>query len=589
MMIDNSVFPINGYGQCINTISVARSLRISNTIPGALLDIPSFNFIIYTADSICSYTDNNSFQLPEFYLPEFYLPEFHMHRGQQIKTLGELLHSCATRHASRTFLTMAPGDESWTYAEFEQLTNQIAHGLKETLAELPPYIAIMLENSAWYLATTYALKKLGPIEVSINRTFRGISLARTISLTKTPVMITSSAHFEAIKAVISELDSLTTLIVTDGADQARKLFTQLNIIEFESMLSDDTSHLPCNDNELSTAAIMFTSGTTGVSKGCVLSHKFAIRTAENLISPFRITADDVVYSPYPLSHIGPAYYDILPTMMLGGQVILRDGFSVSGFWPEVQRYKVSWFMMLGSVQQLLWAAPEQPAEKHHSVSRCWATPAPVPKSEFDQRFNTHLIPGGGYGSTDGGWVVVPQWDHPGGLILPEFEVSIVDDHDNPVPAGTAGEMLIRPKEPGLISDEYFGMPEETLESRRNLWFHTGDIAKVDADGLFYFICRKTERIRVKGEMVSGFEVEEGILTHPAIEDCAVIGAPSPLGEEEIKAFVVCKPGESIDIEALQNHCHEKMAKHMVPAQLVVLEEIPRTPTGKAEKGKLANL
>lgn len=133
------------------------------------------------------------------------------------------------------------------------------------------------------------------------------------------------------------------------------------------------------------------------------------------------------------------------------------------------------------------------------------------------------------------------------------------------------------------------MPEETLKSRRNLWFHTGDIAKVDSDGLFYFICRKTERIRVKGEMVSGFEVEEGILIHPDIEDCAVVGVPSPLGEEEIKAYVVCKPGKSITLEILQNHCREKIAKHMVPAQLVVLDAIPRTPTGKAEKGKLARL
>ncbi len=513
--------------------------------------------------------------------------------ARQPGTLGELLHRCATEYADRPFLTIAPTNETWTYAEFEQLTNRIAHGLNETLGKLPAYIAIMLENSAWYLASTYALKKLGPIEVSINRTFRGVSLARTISVTKTPVLITSSAHFNAIKAVIGELESLTTLIVTDGADQARLLFTHLNIMEFESMLSDDISHMTGDSegeaDELSTASIMFTSGTTGVSKGCVLSHKYAIRTAMNLIAPFRVTGDDVVYSPYPLSHIGPAYYDILPTIMQGGQVILRDGFSVSSFWPEVKRYKVSWLMMLGSVQQLLWAAPKRSEESDHCLSRCWATPAPVPKDEFDRRFKTHLIPGGGYGSTDGGWVVVPQWDHPGGLILPEFEVSIVDDNDNPVPAGTAGEMLIRPREPGIISDEYFGMPEETLKSRRNLWFHTGDVAKVDADGLFYFICRKAERIRVKGEMVSGFEVEEGILTHPNIEDCAVIGAPSPLGEEEIKAFVVCKPGKSIAIKTLQNHCHEKMAKHMIPAQLSVLDAIPRTPTGKAEKGKLATL
>jgi len=332
---------------------------------------------------------------------------------------------------------------------------------------------------------------------------------------------------------------------------------------------------------------MFTSGTTGVSKGCVLSHRYAIRTAENLIAPFRITGDDIVYSPYPLSHIGPAYYDILPIMMQGGQVILRDGFSLSNFWPEVKRFGATWFLMLGSVQQLLWAAPEQSDEKDHKLWRCWATPAPVPKEQFDKRFNTHLIPGGGYGSTDAGWSVIPQWNHPGGIVLPEFEVQIVDEDDNPVPAGTAGEMVIRPREPGIISDEYFGMPEATLKSRRNLWFHTDDIAKFDEDGLFYFICRKAERIRVRGEMVSGFEVEEGVLSHPDIEDCAVVGVESPLGEEEIKAFIVLKPNKSLNANSLQDHCRQLMAKHMVPASVEFVSEIPRTPTGKPEKGKLS--
>ena len=177
--------------------------------------------------------------------------------------------------------------------------------------------------------------------------------------------------------IAGDLNKVTTLIVTDCEDKAKQLFPEFEIILFESLLSDNESHISNNENDLSTAAIMFTSGTTGMSKGCVLSHRYAIRTAENLIEPFRITKEDVVYSPYPLSHIGPAYYDILPIMMKGGHVILRDGFSLSNFWPEVKKFGVTWFLMLGSVQQLLWAAPEHPDEKHHKLWRCWATPAPV--------------------------------------------------------------------------------------------------------------------------------------------------------------------------------------------------------------------
>jgi len=150
-------------------------------------------------------------------------------------------------------------------------------------------------------------------------------------------------------------------------------------------------------------------------------------------------------------------------------------------------------------------------------------------------------------------------------------------------------MVIRPRDAGIMSDEYFGMPDKTLNSRRNLWFHTGDVAKLDKDGLFYFICRKAERIRVRGEMVSGFEVEEGILLHPDVEDCAVVAVESPLGEEDIKAFVVLKSNQSLNTSELLEHCRQKMAKHMVPKQVVMLDEIPRTPTGKPEKGKLSKM
>jgi len=305
-----------------------------------------------------------------------------------------------------------------------------------------------------------------------------------------------------------------------------------------------------------------------------------------MIKPFRITSHDVSYTPYPLSHIGPAYYDMLPTFITGGKVVLRDTFSLSAFWHEVSQHGVTWFLCLGSIQQLLYSAPEHPDEKNHKVTRCWSTPAPVPKKLFDERFNLHLIPGGGYGSTDAGWVVAPQWDHPGGIVFPEFEITIVDENDEAVPNGVDGELLVRAKIPGVMSDEYFGMPEKTLESRRNLWFHTGDIARIGNDGFFYFRHRMAERIRVRGEMVSSFEVEEGALSHPAVQDAAAVGVPSSLGEEEVRLFVVLKPGTTTAGDTIRSHCAARMAKYMVPREVIILDAMPRTPTGKPELAKL---
>jgi len=504
-------------------------------------------------------------------------------------TLGDLLHACAARFADRPFVTMAETGQTISYADFETLTNRLAHGLQARFSDRPAYAAILLENSIEYLALTYALKKVNTIEVSINRAMRGAALARMISQTEAAILFTSTAHLAAILAVRDDLPHLQTLVLLDGTQEAEALFPDLTILAFDTLITGQSTHIPSPAKDTDTATILFTSGTTGVSKGCLLSHRYAVRTAENMIKPFQVTSGDCVYSPYPLSHIGAAYYDILPMMMVGGRVVLREKFSLSHFWPEIQTYGVTWFMMLGSVQQLLWAQPPCPEEKTHKVTRCWGTPAPVPKKDFDARFNLHMIPGGGYGSTDAGWVAVPQWDHCGGIVLPHFDVEIHDDQGERLPAGTPGHLVVRPREPGVMADGYFGMPERTLQSRKNLWFQTGDICRLDDEGLLYFMHRVSERIRVKGEMVSGYEVEESILTHTGVEDCAVIAVPGEFGEEDIKAFITLKKGISIDADAIRAHCTGLMAKFMVPKHITFLDEMPRTPTGKPEKGVLAAL
>ncbi len=514
-------------------------------------------------------------------------------------TLGELFHRCATTYSERTCITTVPDGRQITYGQLEALINRLAHGLIAISPEAERVgtsddlsnscVAIMLENSIEYVALSYALKKINRVEVSVNRAFRGQALLRMLNLTETDTLITSAVHFDPILDVIDGLSHLRWIVVVGELDDAPHRFPHLDVMRYGALLAERCDHIvsPASDTDL--AVIMFTSGTTGVSKGCMLSHRYAVRTAENMIEPFRLTGEDVNYTPYPLSHIGPAFYDMLPMFMLGGRVVLRDGFSLSAFWPEVARENVTWFMCLGSVQQLLYSEPVRPEEKQHKVTRCWSTPAPVPKQDFEARFNLHLIPGGGYGSTDAGWVVVPQWDHEGGVVLPHFEVAIIDANDDPVPAGVDGEMVIRPREAGVMSDGYFGMPERTLASRRNLWFHTGDIGCMDEEGLFYFRCRMAERIRVRGEMVSGFEVEEGLLCHPDIEDAAAVGIPSEFGEEDIRAFVTLKPAASCTVDDILQHCREHLAKFMVPAVITILDEMPRTSTGKPEKGVLQKI
>ena len=275
--------------------------------------------------------------------------------------------------------------------------------------------------------------------------------------------------------------------------------------------------------------------------------------------------------------------------MAGGRVVLRESFDAKMFWPEVSEYGATWSMILGSVQQLLWTAPPTREESRHELRFMWGTPLPVDQHEFQDRFGVRVPAGGGYGSTDAGMVAIPLFDTPGGRVLDTHEVAIFDESDDSLPTGEVGELVIRPTEPGVMFSGYFGMPEETLASWRNLWFHTGDLARLDDDGLLHFVSRMSERIRVRGEMVSAYEVEEVALTHPAVEDCAVIGVPSNRGEEEVKAFVSLRPGATATAKELQIFCGERMSRFLVPASVVFLAEMPRTPTGKPSKDILSRM
>lgn len=494
--------------------------------------------------------------------------------------LGRLLATKAEAYGERPFVTDAPTGETLSYAAFNAEANRIAHGLAAMGVGLGDYVCLMLPNSIVYLATTYALKKLGAVEVSINPSFSGPALARMLSLTGARCLITHAGAIDAVAAVIGDAPDVSTVIMMDGADAARGAFPDKHVVAFETVRSDDASNIAADIRDTDVQAILFTSGTTGVSKGCMESHRYAVDTAIGCIDAYELTSDDVSYAPYPLFHIGAAYYDILSMLLVGGRVILRDGFSLSAFWPEIARHGATWFMMLGSVQQLLWTADPVPEEKTHRVRTCWGTPLPIAKADFERRFGVHLYPGGGYGSTDTGWVVMPQNDNPGGIVRDGWSIAVVDDHDEPLPPGTVGELVVRAEKPGIMSYGYFAMPEKTVETRRNLWFHTGDRAMIDTDGLFYFKGRMSERIRVKGEMVSAYEVEEAVATHPGVAECAVIGVPDGRGEEDLALFVVGREAADLGDADIRDHCRDHLAKFMVPRHIRFLTDMPRTPTGK---------
>ncbi len=335
--------------------------------------------------------------------------------------------------------------------------------------------------------------------------------------------------------------------------------------------------------------VMFTSGTTGPSKGCVLSHRYAVRQAELMVEHLRFRSDDVLYCPFPLFHLDAAVLTVMPALVLGATAAIADRFSVSGFWDDVRAFGATVFDFMGATLTMLHKVPARPDDIDNPVRLAWGVPVPEFAGEFEARFGLQLVEL--YGSTDVGVPIYHPVNEPRragscGRAIASYDVQLFDESGVPVPVGTMGEIVVRPNEPSLTSQGYYGMPDATLAATRDLWFHTGDLARQDGDGYFYFAGRRVESIRRRGENISAFEVEEVVKLHPHVIDAAAFGVPSELTEDDVMVAVVPRTGAVVDPAELIEFCRERMARHMLPRYVDVLPELPRTPTEKVEKRSL---
>lgn len=501
--------------------------------------------------------------------------------------LGTLLARQAAERPDAPFVTIAETGERRTYGEFDAEVNRVATGLRELGVGQGDFVAVMLSNSLEALLVSYALKKLGAVEVAINYEFRGVGLARMIDLTPASLLVTESEFCEHVAAVVDDVPRLERVVVVgpSGAIGGKE------VIAFGRLLASGADAPECHVADTDLATVIFTSGTTGVSKGCLLSHRLLVRSAEAVVGPLGLTADDCVYTPYPLYHLRAAYLDILPVVLVGGQVVVARRFSASRFWPHMHDFGVTCFSLLGTVMQILWNRAEEPAERGHRVRVTWGGPISVDRHAFEQRFGIPVLPGEGvYGMTEIGLVSMSWFGPARGTGIGEaWEVRIGDDEDGEVPRGELGEILVRPREPSTVFAGYYGRPDATVAVCRNLWFHTGDLGRMDAHGRLLFVGRKKDMIRRGGHNISTWEIEEIVGSHDGVAECVAVGVPAPLGEEQVLVAVVAREGAELDAAELRAFCAERMAAFMVPDHVRVLDEIPTTSTGKPAKAALAQL
>jgi crotonobetaine/carnitine-CoA ligase len=330
--------------------------------------------------------------------------------------------------------------------------------------------------------------------------------------------------------------------------------------------------------------ILYTSGTTGPPKGIVYSHGSTLAFADAGARGYAYVPGDVAFTCLPLFHVNALLNVTLGAILHDTPVVISPRFSVSSFWSEVVAAGGTTTPMLGSMATLLLQREPCDAESRNPLRTACVVPAPNEyHQELEDRFGLHVITF--YGLTDAGTLTTTAQTQVGsaGQAFPEWELILADDDDRPVPPGAIGEMLVRPKVPHITPLGYWRKSDATVEAWQNQWIHTGDFMRADEDGHFYFVDRKKDAIRSRGENVSSFEVEQVALSHPGVADAAVYAVPSDLSEDDVMLAVVPSARHELDWDALRAHCAERLPFFAVPRYFRRTDTLPRTANGKVQK------
>lgn len=499
-------------------------------------------------------------------------------------TVDNVLRQQARVHRDESFLKLREGE--LTFGEVEEMAARLAHGLAEHGVAPRDHVAVMLPNGADILHLVFALARLGAVVVPINTQFKGKLLGHVLATSDATMLIVDEAFVERVAAVETELPSLRSVVVHGAGAVERSLRTAT--VPWANLLGDaaDAPRAPTRFSDLQ--AIMYTSGTTGPSKGVMVPHALALTCALDSLRYMDHQPEDTVYCPMPLYHAGALWDGMMMALLAGSPIAVVERFSASRFWDDVRAFGAVHAIGIFDVIPILLNQPASPCDRDHPLRRFYMGKSALDEA-FYERFGVHAVEtysstevGIGTGSPYGEW----RTGSCGQANGERYEVRIVDEQCRELGPGEPGELVLRPKQPHVITGGYYNYPQVTAEAFRNLWFHTGDRAYYDDDGYFFFVNRIKDAIRRKGENISAFEVECAVNDHPDVLESAAFGVPSELEEEEVKVAVVLQAHAEPDPEALVCHCRDRLPGFMVPRYVEFVDELPRTGTNKIAKHRL---
>jgi crotonobetaine/carnitine-CoA ligase len=503
------------------------------------------------------------------------------------RTFPRILHAQAEQNGDTNFLLNDA--MSVSFAQADELTNRLASGLQSLGVGRGDRVGIYMANRPEFVLLTLAINKLGAIWVPINTDYKGEWLQDSVQRSRCQVFITDTECQPHILPLREQLDIPHWVLLADaGVEAPAGLHSYESLVAFEPLDSDYVAQ-----DYGDTCAILWTSGTTGKSKGVLQSYNSWIRAIDQGASPmFDSRPGDVIYCALPLFHTGAWITSVHRALLEGIPCVIEPKFSVHKFWERIALFRATQTFLVGAMGVFLWNASEQDTDSATTLRKAMIVPfSPDIWTAFEERFGLKILTGGlGMSECQ---LIANQLESkvklpPYSLGFPptDIELRLCDDEGNEVADGESGEMCVKPLAPHVLFNGYFDNEQATAEAYRGDWFLTGDMARRDpASGALFFVDRKKDAVRFAGRNISTMEVESVFRRHPAVSDVAAFGIPSAEieSEDELKVNIVLKDGESISAEDICSFVNDNAPHYFVPRYIDFVDALPYTPTNKVQK------
>jgi crotonobetaine/carnitine-CoA ligase len=520
--------------------------------------------------------------------------EWYLKEKRESWVLPLILKDRATKLGKRPFLQYQL-QRPYSFKEVNSLANKIANGLIRLGIKKGDRVAVLLPNSADYIIIWFGILKAGGTMAPVNTAYKMDFLQYIIDNSDSRILFVAEEYLERIAPIQGKIPQVEEIVIwnRDHKNVNKERAISKPCLSYQEFLDSSSSREPgAGPKFIDIARLMYTSGTTGRSKGVAKSHAADYYSARGYTEMLELNKKDILFTCLPLFHSNAQVLCVYPALLAGARVVIYERFSGSQFWRWIRESGATVFNSLGAMSYFLWRQPRVPEEREHRVRLALISPAPHDiLEEFLKRFNMKILEG--YGLTETGVVTYMPPDQPFkigscGKEAPGYEVRIADpETDEELPRDQVGEIIVRPRIPNIMLYYYHKMPEKTVEDFRNFWFHTGDAGRMDKNGYVYFVDRVKDYIRRRGENISSFEVERIVCQHAGVAEAAALGIRADEGkfaEDEVMVLVVKKNNfEDLRPEEIIQHCEERMPYFMVPRFLRFVSSLPKTPTERVQK------